>query len=303
MTRENTMKDHNIFNSKENKNNLIVIALSTLLVVLAIVFFWQRNSYQADAALIKADKDSIATELTKMVTNYNSIKSENDSLNKTIGYAQSKVKDLLTEVEQVKNASYKQISQYRKEVTTLRGIMRDYIVQIDSLNQKNQRLMAENLNVKQQVTEAKTENKQLQVEKKKLEQTVSLAAQLEATGLRAYGITAKGKEMSRSSRIEKIKIDFTLSKNLTAKRGTKNLYVRIQRPDQLLLMKSEKDLFKFEDMKIPYSAMREVEYEGEELQVSIYWDNSKSAPLVAGKYAVDIFADGRNIGTTSFDVR
>jgi hypothetical protein len=68
-------------------------------------------------------------------------------------------------------------------------------------------------------------------------------------------------------------------------------------------MKSEKDLFKFEDMKIPYSAMREVEYEGEELQVSIYWDNSKSTPLVSGRYAVDIFADGRNIGTTSFDVK
>ena len=297
------MEDHNIFNFKENKNNLIVIALATLLVLLTIVFFWQRSTYQADAALIKADKDSIATELTKMVSNYNSIKSENDSLNMTIGYAQSKVKDLLTEVEQVKNASYKQISQYRKEVTTLRGIMRDYIVQIDSLNQKNQRLMAENLNVKQQVTEAKTENKQLQVEKKKLEQTVTLAAQLEATGLRAYGISTKGKEMTRSGRIEKIKIDFSLSKNLTAKRGSKNLYVRIQRPDQLLLMKSEKDLFKFEDMKIPYSAMREVEYEGEELQVSIYWDNSKSTPLVSGRYAVDIFADGRNIGTTSFDVK
>ena len=61
--------------------------------------------------------------------------------------------------------------------------------------------------------------------------------------------------MVKSGRIEKVKIDFTLSKNLTAKRGPKNIYVRIQRPDQILLMKSEKDLFRFEDMKIPYSAM------------------------------------------------
>ena len=238
-----------------------------------------------------------------MVTNYNSIRSENDSLNKTIGYAQTKVKDLLTEVEQVKNASYRQISLYRKEVTTLRGIMHDYIIQIDSLNQKNQRLMAENVNVKQQVTEVKTVNQQLQTEKKKLEQTVTLAAQLEATGLKASGISAKGKEMVKSGRIDKVKIDFILSKNLTAKRGAKNIYVRIQRPDQLLLMKSEKDLFKFEDMKIPYSAMREVEYEGNELPVSIYWDNSKESALIPGKYTVDVFADGRNIGATSFDVK
>ncbi len=297
------MDNHGLFGSTDKKNNLIVIVLSVLLVALAILFFWQRSSYQTDAALIKADKDSIAAELSKMVTNYNSIKSQNDSLNTTIGYAQTKVKDLLTEVEQVKNVSYKQITQYRKEVTTLRGIMRDYIIQIDSLNQKNQRLMAENLNVKQQVTEVKTVNQQLQVEKKKLEQTVTLAAQLEASGLRASGISAKGKEMVKSGRIDKVKIDFILSKNLTAKRGAKNIYVRIQRPDQILLMKSEKDLFKFEDMKIPYSAMREVEYEGNELAVSIYWDNSKSAPLIAGRYAVDVFADGRNIGSTSFDVK
>lgn len=297
------MDNYEMSASKEKRNNLIVIVLSVLLLALVALFFWQRSSYQSDAALIKADKDSIASELTKMVTNYNSIKSENDSLNKTISYAQTKVKDLLTEVEQVKNASYKQISQYRKEVTTLRGIMHDYIVQIDSLNQKNQRLMAENLNVKQEAAEVKNANQQLQTEKKKLEQTVTLAAQLEATGLRASGISAKGKEMIKSGRIDKVKIDFILSKNLTAKRGAKNIYVRIQRPDQILLMKSDKDLFKFEDMKIPYSAMREVEYEGSELPVSIYWDNSKSAPLIGGKYTVDVFADGRNIGSTSFDVK
>lgn len=297
------MENQEIHTSKDKRNNLIVIVLSVLLVVLAVLFFWQRSSYQSDAALIKADKDSIAAELSKMVTNYNSIRSENDSLNKTIGNAQTKVKDLLTEVEQVKNASYKQITKYRQEVTTLRGIMHDYIIQIDSLNQKNQRLMAENMNVKQEVTEVKSVNQQLQVEKKKLEQTVTLAAQLEATALRASGISAKGKEMVKSGRIDKVKIDFTLSKNLTAKRGAKTIYVRIQRPDQILLMKSEKDLFKFEDMKIPYSAMREVEYEGSELPVSIYWDNSKESPLISGRYSVDVFADGRNIGTTSFDVK
>ncbi len=289
--------------SKDKRNNLIVIVLSVIVVVLAILFFWQRSSYQADAALIRAEKDSIASELSTMVVNYKSLRTENDSLNKTIGYAQTKVKDLLDEVQQVRNVSYQQITKYRQEVTTLRNIMRDYIVQIDSLNLKNQRLMAENKNVKEEVTEVKTINQKLQEDKKKLEQTVTLAAQLEAGDLKAVGISAKGKEQVKSNRIEKLKIDFTLLKNQTAKRGAKNIYVRIQRPDQILLLKSEKDIFKFEDMKIPYSAMREVEYEGNDLPVSIYWDNSGASPLMPGKYTVDVFADGKNIGTTSFDVK
>jgi hypothetical protein len=39
------------------------------------------------------------------------------------------------------------------------------------------------------------------------------------------------------------------------------------------------------------------------LPVSIYWDNAREAQLIAGRYTVDVFADGRNIGSTSFDVK
>jgi len=289
--------------SKDKRNNLIVIILSVLLVALASLFFWQRSSYRTDAVLIRAEKDSIASELTRMASGYDSLRSQNDSLNQTISYAQTKVKDLLSEVYQVKNVSYQQITKYRQEVTTLRDIMRNYIVQIDSLNQKNQRLMADISDVKQEVTDVKSANQQLESDKKKLEQTVNLAAQMEATDLKATGITAKGKEQIKAIKIEKVKIDFILNKNLTAKRGAKNIYVRIQRPDQILLMKSDKDIFRFEDMKIPYSVMREVEYEGSDVPVSIYWDNSKESPLIPGKYTVDVFADGRNIGTTVFEVK
>jgi hypothetical protein len=70
------------------------------------------------------------------------------------------------------------------------------------------------------------------------------------------------------------------------------------RPDQLLLNKSEADIFKFENMKIPFSAVREVTYEGLELPVAIFWDNQGQSPLIPGEYAIDIFADGNNIGTT-----
>ena len=297
------MENQELNSSKDRRNNLIVIVLSVLLIALAALFFWQRNNYKTDAALIRTEKDSIASELSKLVTGYNSIRSENDTLNKNISFAQTKVKELLSEIEKVKNVSYQQITKYRQEVTTLRDIMRNYVVQIDSLNQKNQRLMDENLNVKQEVTEVRSVNQQLESEKKKLEQTVTLAAQLEASDLKASGISAKGKEQVKSARIEKVKVDFILSKNQTAKRGAKNVYVRIQRPDQILLMKSEKDIFKFEDMKIPFSVMREVEYEGNDVPVSIYWDNTNESPLIPGKYTVDVFADERNIGTVAFEVK
>lgn len=294
--------DYQEFNApKEKRNNLVVIILTVLLIILTILYFQQKYQDRVMNRQLTVEKDSIASELSKMVTGYNSMKTENDSLNKSIVVSKTKVDELLKEVEQVKNVSYKEILKYKNEAATLREIMRNFVVQIDSLNRKNQQLMNENVEVKQQVTEAKSRNEQLEQEKSKLQQTVSLAQQLEAQGLRAAGINSKGKEQSKASKIEKIKIDFVLSKNLTAKRGGKNIYVRIQRPDQILLLKSEKDVFTFENMKIPYSAMREVEYEGNDLPVSIYYN--LSGPINPGKYTIDVFADGSNIGTTVLDVK
>ncbi len=289
--------------SFDPRKNALVIIMAVLLVAVVVLLFWQRSQHAEMTAVMKQEKAAIETELNGMVLGYDSLKRNNTTLSIQFEGAQGKVKELLAEIEQVKSTSFTQISKYRDEMNTLRKIMRDYVIQIDSLNQKNLRLMAENSNVKQEVTEVKTINQNLEQEKKKLEQTVTLAATLEAVGLKATGTNKRGKEQSRASKIESIKIDFTLAKNLTAKRGAKNIYLRIQRPDQLLLTKSDKDLFKFEGLNIPFSAVREVEYEGMDLPVSIYWDNTGQQALVAGQYTIDIFADGNNIGTTSLEIK
>lgn len=290
-------------NPADPRKNAMVIILAILLVIVIVLFFWQRSEHSEATALLNKEKATIESELNTMVMGYDSMKRNNTNLNIQFEGAQGKVKELLAEIEQVKSASFRQINKYRDEMTTLRKIMRDYVVQIDSLNQKNQRLMEENSTVKQEVTEVKTQNQALEEEKKKLEQTVTLAATLEAVSLKATGTNKKGKEQTRASKIELIKVDFTLAKNLTAKRGAKNIYLRVQRPDQLLLTKSDQDLFKFEGLNIPYSAMREVEYEGMDLPVSIYWDNTGESPFIPGQYTIDIFADGSNVGTTSLEVK
>lgn len=288
---------------KDRRNNIIVIILSVLLLILIFLYFFQRMEHRSMVGEITAEKDSIQFELNQMVTSYDSLRTDNDTLNEQLFAAQSKVKDLLLEVEQTKRVSYEKITRYQKEVTTLRGIMRNYIVQIDSLNRRNQQLMAENLEVKEQVKQVESQNVQLSQEKKRLEQNLQRAATLESVGLLAEALNNRSKETKFANRTEMIRVSFTLSKNVTTKRGAKNIYVRIMRPDQLLLSKSPNDVFPFEDLKIPFSAMREVNYEGNELPVNIFWDNKGAAPLMAGKYTIDIFADGNNIGTTTLELR
>ena len=284
---------------KERRNNLIIIILSVLLIVVISVFVSQHNENKKILAALNMEKASIQTELSTMMTNYDSIHTNNENLQTELSGAQTKVKDLLQEVEQVKKVSYDQIAKYRLEVTTMRNIMKNYIIQVDSLNKRNELLMAENVQVKENFAQSETKNQQLVKEKEHLQEKIKEAELLEATELTAVGINARGKDAESARRAEQIKVSFVLSKNVTAPRGNKVIYVRIQKPNQVLLQQSPNDLFQFEDLKIPFSASREVTYEGNALPVNIFWDN-KGQEFLPGEYTVDVFADGNNIGTAKF---
>ena len=124
---------------KERRNNLIIIMLSALLIVVVVIFIVQHNENKKILQALNMEKESIQAELSTMMTNYDSIHTTNETLQTELEGAQTKVKDLLLEVGQVKKVSYDEIARYREEVTTLRGIMKNYIVQVDSLNRRNEK--------------------------------------------------------------------------------------------------------------------------------------------------------------------
>lgn len=289
--------------AKERRNNIIVIALSVILVILAVVFFIQNREHQSILNELNAEKDSIQMELNDLFVSYDSLETENDTISEQLFVAQTKVKDLQREIDQTKKISLRKINSYQEQVSTLRGIMRDFVVQIDSLNQRNQELMAENREVKEQYKQSETEKRQLSKEKEQLTENLQKAATLQVRNLIAEPLNRRSKDTKYARRAEKIRIYFILSENVAAKRGPKNIYARIMRPDELLMSKSEDNLFRFEDLDIQYSAMREVVYEGHDLPVAIFWDNTNESELMAGEYEVDIFADGRNIGNTTFTLK
>ncbi|QZT35943.1 hypothetical protein K5X82_11630 [Halosquirtibacter xylanolyticus] len=295
------LKDN--INNTEKKKSIIVIALSVVLAVMLILYFTERSQHNEVLSEMGQEKDSLQIELQRISVGYDSLTVENDTLTQSLQMASEQVRQLLTEVEQTKKASYKQISRYRKEVTTLRKIMRNYIVQIDSLNKRNAILLAENNQVKQKIAKVSKKNEKLSQSNEELKEQISIAATLEAQNIKAIGINKKGKENHKARKIEKLKITCTLSKNVTAKRGEKNIYIRIMDPFENLLVEEEDNTFKYEDSKIQYSAVRSVNYEGEALPIAIYWDNTNKPPLSKGKYVVHLFTDGNNIGETSLEIK
>jgi len=289
---------------EQNKNKKYLGAIGVLgiiLVIVAFMFFSERKENKKYITEINTEKLNLENELSSISEEYDLMKVDNDSLTTRLETEKQKIDILKADIKKFKINSYAQINRYKKELGTLKQILRSYIVQIDSLNTMNKALTAENNMVKEQITIANSKNVKLQENSKSLQSVISKAATLDAQLVVCTPINKRSKKQKKASKTTKLKVGFMLSKNITASTGEKTIFVRVTRPDDIVLSNPENLLFSFEDTKLAYSAKRDIEYEGEQLEVSIFWDNDGS--LIPGTYNVELFNEGNKIGETTFSLK
>jgi hypothetical protein len=284
----------------EKKLKIAVWVLGAVLAVLLVFFLIARHENQANMQIISEEREELQQELTELSAHYDGLKTNNDSLNARLAVEQVKISELMEQMKKFRANSYAEINRYKKEVGTLKSIMRNYVVQIDSLNQINQQLRAENSEVKKQMIWLRERNKNLEEKTSKMEETLERAAALSVEGLALYPINKRERE-TPVRKCAQLKAEFALERNVTAKRGARMLYLRVTRPDGEVLPCEPVTTFKFQNVELECSARREVVYEGERLEVSIYWPNDGS--LERGVYTADLFCDGVQIGSGEFALK
>jgi chromosome segregation ATPase len=279
---------------------IIAIAAVAILGVCAYIIFRQQGQMQDLKQQSELIKDELSDEYNDLSIQYEGYKlqTDNDSLIAKLETEQMKVQRLQEELRTVKSTNTRRINELKKELETLRVIMRNYILQIDSLNKINEKLTVENKQVHARYQQATQTVSQLTQEKQQLAETVQMASKLDASNVSVIGITNKNKPTDKIKKMDQIEVRFTINKNITAATGEKIIYIRIQKPDDDVLIKNRGNVFIYEDKEINYSAKRTIEYTGEEYLMSIYWKIEEF--LSPGAYRVDIFADGNRIGQKSF---
>lgn len=284
-------------NKKDTTLWIIIGALAVILIVLSVFFMIEHKENKANMEAIMSEKEVLQQELTDLSHDYDNLRTDNDTLNARLAHEQEKIAQLMESMKKFRNNSYAEINRYKKEIGTLKSVLRSYVVQIDSLNQLNQKLLAENTEVKKQMNWVRERNKTLEQKTEKMAETLEKASTLNVESIRVYPINKREKETSLK-KCYQLKTEFTIERNITAKRGTKTIYLRFTRPDGQVIAASSKSFFKFQNTTLTYSARREIEYEGEKLEVAIYWPNDGS--LIRGEYIADLFCDNQQIGTTKF---
>ncbi|MCI1778870.1 MAG: hypothetical protein LKI53_02815 [Bacteroidales bacterium] len=279
---------------EKNLKKLIWIlgALSLVLIGILIYVLIDRNGMIRD---LNIDKTNLTLQTEQLQLQYDSLSTTNDTINSQLALEKEKVAQLVENIEKTKASNRARLRRYERELGTLRSIMKGYIRQIDSLNTLNIHLRKETALARKQAKESDAKYKGLKSTTEELGKKVELGAMIKGRGLNMTGITSRSRETDRSSRVKKIKTCLSLVENSIAQRGPINVYIRIKGPDSILMTSGDQKIFTSGNEQLLYSASREVDYEGSEVEICIFFE--PGAKLNKGVYKVEAYTKDGEIAS------
>lgn len=255
---------------------------------------------------ITSEKDALQVELSGMLQQYESMKTNNAELNSKLEEQENKIKELMAEAEKHKNdASI--IKKLKKETETLRIIMQGYVHTIDSLNTLNIALREEKKGVEKELGSQKEKYTSLEKEKDNLAGQVKIGQRLRTKSISATPQKVKSnnehRETNRAKNTDVIRCCMVLDKNEIAQPGMKDLFMRVITPEGKVIADSndEAHQFSFNGIRGLYSMKKEVDYQNQEMEVCMYLEVNSEIP--AGEYIVEVYADEAEIGRTGFKLK
>jgi exoribonuclease R len=284
-------------------NKKVLAAIIVLLLAgmgwLAYSLMQEKQANKDMEELAALDKQEIEKEYQDFALQYDEMKTyiKNDSIIAQLTEEQERTQKLLEELKRTHAKDVAEITRLKKELATVRAVLRSYVIQIDSLNRLNQNLMDENDRVRSELAESNQQNQQLESQRATLSEKVAIASQLDATNIRLTPLKKSGKAAKHMKDAKTIDVSFVITKNVTATNGSRNVYVRVTTPEGEVL--NGGGTFEYSGKQLAWSMKKAIEYTGEETALTLYWTVNEY--LGGGQYNVSIFCDGQAIGSRNFN--
>ena len=280
----------------------IVYMLVAVAIVLAaaLAFVWfERTSLVND---LNDEKQDLTQRMIELQNDYASLSSDYETINSQLDSSREEVSQLIERIKKTDATNRAKMRQYEKELGTLRTIMRSYIVQIDSLNTLNKKLTADAAAARKEAAESRKKNAELKQTVESLSASVATGAILKGRAIRIDAYNASGKVTDRSSRVVRLLTTLSLVENELAEKGPVRVYIRVKDPDgNLLTNASSREFTVAGGEPMIASASREVDYQGAEVEMSIYLNDI--AEYVKGIYTVEAFTEQASLGTAELMLR
>lgn len=280
------------------KTMYILAAVAAVLFVALAVVWIERSSLVKE---LQIEKEDLTAEMIALQNDYASLSSDYESINMQLDSSREEVSQLIERIKKTEATNRSKIRQYEKELGTLRSIMRNYIVQIDSLNTLNQKLTADAAAARREAAESRRQNEELNKAVESLSGQVAAGSVLKGRGIRLDAYNASNRITDRSSRVVRLMATLSLVENELADKGPVRVYIQVKDPDGALLTNASSKEFMMEGQPLMASASREVDYQGSEVELSIYLNDIED--YVKGIYTVEAFTEKGSLGTADLMLR
>ena len=276
---------------------IMIVILAVILAGLSVMYFIQVRQIRADFA---EERDTLANRLTLLLSDYDNLETENDTISRHLDVERGRADSLLQSLQKERSLSRAKIRDYEKRLGYMRNVMEGYIHQIDSLNTINQKLVKENTTYRKEATSLRLRADLAEEKAQELSTKVRKGAVIRARDISLVALSKKDKEVTRASQAARLRVSCVLVGNELSTPGQRNVFVRIIGPENYLLPNATNAAFNYEGEMITFSASREVDYQNEDLPVSLYYNGSG---ITGGKYQVLIYTDGYLIGSSEVILR
>lgn len=311
---------------KKSNNGLLAIIALLLIGVVAFGYLWRKEKSELNACetankglqddltgmsnMMSGYSDNMTNDLKadfqNMLNTYDKLKAKDVNQADSINKQKEKIQTLLDELNSSKKFSARQLYTMRKENETLRGIMKGYVKQIDSLNTLNLRLNTDLETRTSELNETVSERDQYKSEAEIASEKVKKGSKLQAYGFTSTGLRVKLNntmdETNKAKNTTMIKSSFTIGENTIATAGRKMVYMQIINPDGKTLQANANNTMQTDGGAIAYSDKKEIDYNNQSIDVAIFY-NQSGKEFTKGTYKVKIFVDGQQVGTDSFTLK
>ena len=293
--------------SETNNNIGLKVGLGILLTLFLVTAFYTSKLYnekKETVATIVKEKKQVMNDLNVMAKQYDAAIGENDIANGKLVEARERIQGLMDSLKVSQN-SVGSLWRYKKKYLALQEEMDDLLVENDRLKVENE-LLATSLDSTQiQLAERSAFTDSLLVQNTELADVVKDAGALQTIGLKGYGVIERssGKQIptERARRSDKVKVCYTVAKNVLADAGDKELYVQIIDPRSNVL--GANNQVEFEDQVLNYSLISRFNYENRNLNICEFVAQAGDDKFEKGRYIVNVFNENILISTSEFSLK
>ena len=277
---------------------IVVLGLAAAIGVMLSKLSDQRKDAAEKQEIFESYRISLERDLTDLQGQFGELQTNNDSLMTLAGEQQERITRLLA----IQADNTYRIRLYQNELETLRGVLRSFVVQIDSLNQSNEALRSERIELTRNLAAERTQRERITEERDRMTSTVQLAQILSAADIVVTGLNNRGRETPRVRNVDKLQICFTVRENPVAAAGDRIFYIVIIAPGNRPLTNAANSSFQMQNNEfIVYTDRRDMTYENRDIDFCIYTDNN--GRLTEGNYTIRVYCDGYLVGSSTFTLR